>query len=387
MPARGSSSQPQAESSRARARAAVVALVALGIAVATTVWILLTPAHALPAATVPHSGAAADTRLHEASGQPASPGATWVLWPTLLAGPQPVGLAFWDAEHGIAVDTDRVWTTGDGGATWASSKPRIGSLEFGGVRALAASGSHAWVALGATGRGEWLVGSADRGSTWRSLARGKVLSLSFVSATEGYAIRVLTEAPRSPPGGEQDGVFVTQDGGRTWSAVAQARPCGAWNPTSLSFVDAGHGWLYCEDDATYAAGSKAVLETGDGGRTWHWRAGSHPGGSPAAQPLTLPGPAGKLAMDADGSGFISTWTCGLGRTTDGARSWTQSAALPGAGCSGWVSAIVPGGPWYLVASETLARSVETDLLRSDDRGATWSVQTTMHVEPMPMPTD
>jgi hypothetical protein len=92
-------------------------------------------------------------------------------------------------------------------------------------------------------------------------------------------------------------------------------------------------------------------------------------------------------MDTDGSGFISTWTCGLARTTDGARSWTQIAALPGDGCSGWVSAIAPGGTWYLVASETLARSIETHLVRSDDRGATWSVQTTMHVEPIPMPTD
>jgi hypothetical protein len=120
------------------------------------VWILLAPAPALPRATIPGGSlpvAAAGSGFNTGSSQTGSGGPPLVPWPTLLAGPQPVGLAFWDAERGIAVDTDRVWATSDGGATWASSTPRIGSLGFAGVRALAASGSHVWVALAATGRG------------------------------------------------------------------------------------------------------------------------------------------------------------------------------------------------------------------------------------------
>jgi photosystem II stability/assembly factor-like uncharacterized protein len=91
-------------------------------------------------------------------------------------------------------------------------------------------------------------------------------------------------------------------------------------------------------------------------------------------------------MQADGSGFIVTWACGLVRTSDGGKTWIQSDALPGVGCSGWVSAIAPGGPWFLVASETLTRGTEnTHLVRSDDRGVTWAIQGTMHVEPAPQP--
>jgi hypothetical protein len=76
-------------------------------------------------------------------------------------------------------------------------------------------------------------------------------------------------------------------------------------------------------------------------------------------------------------------------TDDGGRTWT-TVAQPETDpltCALAAPSIEPGGTWFLAEQLAEARSAETRLVRSLDRGATWGSAQVLRVEPFPMPTD
>ncbi len=305
-----------------------------------------------------------------------------------LNGPRPVAVAFADAQNGLAGGEQTVWRTRDGGATWKAYSLRRVVSHLLGVRALSVAGTRAWVSLARNGvRAEVLARSADGGATWKRIAFGTFRSLSFVSASRGFAVMPSRSAPTIRNGAYLDGVWTTRDGGQTWRQITGAKVCGTLNPQSVSFVSGRHGWLLCSDAVGMDPARRGVLETTDGGRTWHWRARTGPHGRAIVGSIEAAGWPDSIAMAADGHGFLTTFPCGVSRTVNGGRTWTSATLESSSACIASSGTALPGGPWFVFVSPSLPDRTETRLLRSDDEGATWPTGTVTNVELAPRPTD
>ena len=316
-----------------------------------------------------------------------APGASPTPQPPAAVQPAtPDAVAFLDAAHGIAVGGDATnayaWRTADGGATWA-----VAPLGAGAARALAVSGQSAWTDLlvcpaDAAPGNPACTGSVERsndgGATWTVVGHANLTSISFGDATHGFGVGF--EPPSTGAGTATGGfgtaLYATSDGGATWAPLADSRPCGTFDPVSVSFVSASHGWVGCSSVIGAGSGLKGVMETTDGGRTWSWRARiSYPGGPKDIGSITSSDYLATIAMAADGSGLITGQRGSTIRTADGGRTWVscppgQFDAFTTSG-----AAILPGGPWYVVQSGWLnatLTTMESRLMRSADRGASWT---------------
>ncbi len=137
-----------------------------------------------------------------------------------------------------------LYTTRDGGGTWARQRVPTQHLLLGGAFHNADEG---WL----VGAGATVLQTADGGETWRA---GTVVSgvrsmrftaVSFVDRMRGWAVGM---------GGR---VFATTDGGRNWRAqTSNVRA----NLYDVKFLDAREGW------AVGAEGT--VIHTMDGGQHW-----------------------------------------------------------------------------------------------------------------------
>jgi photosystem II stability/assembly factor-like uncharacterized protein len=174
-------------------------------------------------------------------------GATWER--TSFGEAQLADVSFADARHGVLVALDRIWTTRDGGETWARRRQvPMTVLE----RAAAGDARHAWVAGWGTQKGECLVfATADGGRTW---ARRK---LEAPGATGDVQTRGITcSGPDSVWVTIQSGAFASSDGGRTWE-LQQVGP----EPLAIAAADSEHL-------VATAATAVPVRVSGDGGATW-----------------------------------------------------------------------------------------------------------------------
>jgi photosystem II stability/assembly factor-like uncharacterized protein len=167
-------------------------------------------------------------------------GATWNV---VYTNGDPAGFfdafGFWDEAHGILLGDPvkgrfTVMTTADGGVSWHREK---GPAANGKESAFAASGSclftrgtrEAWFATGGPG-GARVFHTTDAGQTW-SVAKtplrsdspdAGVFSLAFASGARGVAVGGDYKKEKDSTGN----AAVTEDGGKTWSALAGAPPAG-----------------------------------------------------------------------------------------------------------------------------------------------------------------
>ena len=163
------------------------------------------------------------------------------------------------ALHGVDfIDTDSGWAVGahgtilhtsTGGATWSAQTSGT-TVDLYGVDFVDAT--HGW-AVGWTEPvpGGTVLATSDGGQTWTAQDVGVnppwFNSVSFADAKHGCAAGI---------GPSADKVYVTGDGGRTWSP----KPSGAAYYSDVSFVDASHAW---------AVGiSGAVVASSNGGTSW-----------------------------------------------------------------------------------------------------------------------
>jgi photosystem II stability/assembly factor-like uncharacterized protein len=175
----------------------------------------------------------------------------------------------------------------DGGGTTervGSSFPSLRGFDVGGLT-LFAYGPKA------------LLASGDGGATWHTLRRprrGSLISVDFVSAKVGYAVR------------SDKAVFKTTDGGRSWKPVPGV---GRDDVVQVSFGDARHGFLLLGTESDLGG----VLRTSDGGRSW--------------RPQVL-GKRPLVAVTALGAGGGAALSEGLGHlfaTTTGGDAGASSA--------------------------------------------------------------
>ncbi len=315
-----------------------------------------------------------------------TPGTTPTPEPT--APPQPAlagAVAFFDAKNGIATGGDAshadLWRTADGGETWSVAP-------FGATSAaiMAIHGDRAWMTVSSCPAGAQAGDSSctaaiersdDRGATWAVIGHAILTSISFGDLKVGFGVGPLPPASTSgTTGGSGGGVYATTDGGATWAALQNSRPCGSLDPVSVSFVTATHGWLGCEGMGGAGEASKGVMETADGGRTWTWRSRVYgPSGSPTnIGSISISDYLAFLSMDADGQGMWVGLRNSTFRTSDGGRTWVS---CPPGEFDAFVTsqaAIVSGGPWFVVQSGWLTQDttvMQARLMRSDDHGGSW----------------
>lgn len=185
-------------------------------------------------------------------------------------------MAFWDRDHGVAMSDPvggrfLVITTSDGGRTWTKTPPEGMPPALEGEGGFAASGTciavqgraNVWFGTGGPS-GARVFRSTDGGRTWAvapaPLAAGRsagVFSLVFWDARRGVAVGGDYNKEKDAEGN----AATTDDGGRTWKAVAgAARPSGY---RSAAARVAGAKAL-----TLVAVGPSGTDYSLDGGRTW-----------------------------------------------------------------------------------------------------------------------
>ncbi len=234
--------------------------------------------------------------------------------------------SFIDQQHGWVADDQTLLATTDGGQHWAtiSQLPtKVRALQFidqqrgwlTSIKPLSDEGPGI-----PTGR---LYTTTDGGYTWAELSRDyKFDDLQFMDAQHGWA----TAWAVGPT------LLRTTDGGRTWSEVP--RICGPdWIEVarmSMSFVDREHGWVFCAGDPGAGHQSKRVTGTVDGGEHWAAVATSDDDTEAlgdlglAAATLSSGGYASTMTMlNRERGWYVSSFGGDYGAiwTNDGGRSW------------------------------------------------------------------
>jgi photosystem II stability/assembly factor-like uncharacterized protein len=216
------------------------------------------------------------------------------------------GIAFWDANRGIAfsdpVDGKFVIIrTTDGGSHWDEVPPAGIPPAIPGEAAFAASGTsiavqgsqNAWIATG--GNAARVLRTTDGGTTWSVAATpivsgspsAGIFSIAFRDAMNGVAVGGDYQKEK-----ESSANFVlTTDGGRTWkpgtplpgyrSAVAYVRRGAAWNliscgPSGSDYSsDGGLTWMPIDSigyhTLSFSASRSVGFAAGDSGRISRWQ--------------------------------------------------------------------------------------------------------------------
>lgn len=196
-----------------------------------------------------------------------------------------------DTGWAVSEDGGTLWTTGDGGATWAARRPP------------SAGGSS----------------SAAVASTTTPVTVPSFSAVHMVSATDGWAIT-------------DSGVLRTTDAGENWVArsptgaditgLQSSYGPGAWS--NAAFAGTDEAWL-----AVTSPGAVTVFHTTNAGRSWSpavVRAQPDLGGIMAAVGISFPTPQDGWLLTNVGGTALGTEEIELYRTRDGGGSWELADA-------------------------------------------------------------
>ena len=181
-------------------------------------------------------------------------------------------MAFWDADHGIAVSDSVkgafvIITTEDGGTSWnrvpADRLPPAleneGAFAASGTNVTVSGTSHAWFGTGAAARAR-VLHTPDRGLTWtiadtplRAGQTSGIYSIAFRDAMNG----VVVGGDYSREAEAVDNAAVTKDGGKTWTLV-----------TGLSGFRSVVAYVPGLKTGLLAIGPQGSDVSADDGRTW-----------------------------------------------------------------------------------------------------------------------
>jgi photosystem II stability/assembly factor-like uncharacterized protein len=201
-------------------------------------------------------------------------GAHWLLvYTTVQKGVFLDAIAFWDAQHGIAISDPIdgrffIVTTNDGGSTWTRVAPDHLPPALPGEAAFAASGtcltidgeSNVWIGTGG-GAIARVFHSTDRGRTWSvadtpihaGTASSGIFGVAFRDGRHGVAVGGDYQIVR----GGLPNVALTDDGGRSWR-IARGLPEGYLS--GVSFVPGSA--------SVVAVGLAGTALSTDGGESW-----------------------------------------------------------------------------------------------------------------------
>jgi photosystem II stability/assembly factor-like uncharacterized protein len=355
------------------AAAAVLAVVA-GVGLRPGGFLLSIGATRTPSVVVPTAAAP--------TGDASAPVTSPTDGPTASPAPDAstVDLAGTFAGGGLwAVSGDRLLTSTDAGATWRTGSVPVGrqvsGVDMGPLRvAFVLDADHAWTVTAGAGSTAFnaaptdalkLVVSrtSDGGGSWTTVRvpgsyPGAIIELVFIDRLHGY---LLCAATRMSLGGST--VLRTDDGGATWIVAGNVPTLGS----QLAASDASTVWAGAEQEA--GPTMHPILDVSrDGGRTWQEVRLPGLEGRVGGAQTYLPGPP--LFLDPR-TGFVTvvtseadgTTTTRILETSDGGRTWTETARQPVAASAGLV--ILDATHWLLPTYNTFG------LQATDDGGATW----------------
>lgn len=209
--------------------------------------------------------------------------------------------------------------------------------------------------------GVGILKTTDGGATWTALNEANGISdlyLGTLAMNPGNPDVLLTGSSDINYPNVVTGLFVTLDGGTTWTRGAftsGGHPGGMWNAVAYAPGD---------PNVAYAAGPASFLRSTDMGRTWTVMAGG--GAGSYGPPGLLPGVPVALAVDPRNANrvFQNNYTGGNFLTEDGGVTWTLAS-------KGYV-----GSQTYAVAADPTApgrvyAGGRPGIFRSDDGGETW----------------
>ena len=219
--------------------------------------------------------------------------------------------------------------------------------------------------VGAAGGGLWQ--SNDGGATWTaiaefpgSLAVGAIAQLPNGTLLVGTGDSFDDNAfGANQPG---DGMFASTDGGTTWTPIAST------SPSNSSDV-----WRFINSIAVSSSGVAlaatwgGIARSADGGNTWVivWPTGGyvHPSDDVVFDPNR---PNAAVAEDEDGSAVYST---------DGGLTWSAATGLPGTKNARSSLAFDPStaGSVYALVDNNAGTSPSGEVFHSTDDGATWTL--------------
>lgn len=248
-------------------------------------------------------------------------------------------------------DTGRVYKTTDGGKQWTE-------IYHGGraVTSLDARGSKLWVDVGqgagSNPKGTLLV-SNDGGQHFTRLAATALTSIDFVSTADGWAV-----STSSMWNGK---LVYTHDGGRTWTVQSLPKrtsstgsslgPAVGGSPQSVSFADSTHGMLLETGQPGAGQQPKALLQTNDGGKTWHWTLSVGMDSSGGSHGLGSGGYADGIDVTPGNPSRAYIWESRgpLAVTSDGGQTWSSVALTkPEVTEAAWVSMLSASDGYALV---------------------------------------
>ncbi|TMC62382.1 MAG: hypothetical protein E6J16_11505, partial [Chloroflexota bacterium] len=122
-------------------------------------------------------------------------------------------------------------------------------------------------------------------------------------------------------------VYRTSDGGKNWNNAGVVAAGQGW-PSSMSFVDASHGWLFMNLGGAAGSQGVAFYGTADGGRTWTKLSEADTSGSSGHLPLSCS--KGAPVFLNPSTGWLPG-SCSAGGgpffyvTRDGGRTWHNVA--------------------------------------------------------------
>ena len=231
-----------------------------------------------------------------------------------------------------AVGPSGLWKSEDMGLNWVPSFHKEGTVSVG---AVAVSPSHpdiVWVGTGeATARnsvapGDGVYKSEDAGRTWTNmgLAATRFISRIVIDPADPDVVHVAAQGHLWGPN-EERGVYRTTDGGKTWKKVLYVNPetgaCDlALDPSNSKILYAGM-WEHRRWPYVFRSGGpgSGIYRTTDGGDTW----AATSAGLPAA-------PYGRIGLGVARSNpsvvyaLVEAGSGGLFRSDDKGRTWRRA---------------------------------------------------------------
>jgi photosystem II stability/assembly factor-like uncharacterized protein len=174
-----------------------------------------------------------------------------------------------------------VWKSSNGGATWSPVFDKQGVSAIGAVAIDPTNENVVWAGTGEANPrndvsyGDGLYESTDAGKTWKRAGLAGVWSISRIAIDPKNPQHLVVGAFGDPYNDSADrGVYVTFDGGKTWSKSLYVGPSSgasdvAMNPQNPNVVYAGM-WQFRRVPWTFSSGGSddGLFKSTDGGRTW-----------------------------------------------------------------------------------------------------------------------
>lgn len=181
----------------------------------------------------------------------------------------------------VATGSGGAFRTTDGGITWSSIFDHEGTISIGALAIQPGNPKVVWIGTGesnvrnSVSFGDGLYKSEDGGATWNHVGLENTETISRIVINPANPDNVFVAAVGHPFGPNPErGVFVTQDGGKTWRKTLyldnEHGAVGlAINPANPKILYTGM-WKFDRKPWTYTSGDEkgGVFKSVDGGMTW-----------------------------------------------------------------------------------------------------------------------